>query len=264
MELSPLVLAVRGAPATPDRDAMAAVLDAGRGGCLSHHSVVARLHVPGYRPQPLHVWRVRNRSTHESRLAIQHTTRALPAHHMTGLRGIPVTTPARTFVDMAAHLSLGRAGRLLDDLWGRNLVSFHTIDQVIGDLSRQGRTGLVLARDLLHERGPGYRPPQTGLERRVMRLLEEAGLTGFERQVDTSGEEGWIGRVDFRHRTLPVILEVQSELYHEGLSNRRADAARIAALTRAGFVVVEVWEHDVWHRPDALLTRLRHIVRSGC
>ncbi|MFN8051678.1 MAG: hypothetical protein U0Q22_09595 [Acidimicrobiales bacterium] len=59
------------------------------------------------------------------------------------------------------------------------------------------------------------------------------------RQVDSGGTTR-TGRADFRHQTKPVILEVQSAMYHDALIDRIADAARIAALTRDGFVVREI------------------------
>lgn len=260
VEVTPLVVRLRGAATTDAQKAMAAVLDAGPGACISHDTALAMLGIPGYRMSPVHVWMKRGRSNHPARLGPQHRTRSLPDAHIVILRGVPMTTPSRTFVDQAAHLTLGRTGRLLDDLWGRNLVTFATIDRVLADLSRPGRTGLVLARDLLHERGPTYQPPASGLERRVMRLLESAGIQGFRRQVHTSDVEGWIGRVDFRHDTLPVILEVQSDLYHQGISNERADSARTGRMRAAGFTVLELREDDIWHRPDPLMNGIRAAV----
>lgn len=241
---------------------MAVVLDAGQGACLSHDTACARYGVPGFREAPIHVWRVRDRSEHREKLGIQHKTRRLPDHHMLVLRGVPMTTPARTFIDQAAHLSAARAGRLLDDFWGRDLLGFSAVDRTVRDLSRQGRTGLVLARDLLHERGPSYRPPESRLERRVMRLLRKRGLGPFDRQVDVGDDEGWIGRVDFRHRELPLILEVQSDLYHQGLTNRRGDELRLQRLRAGGFAVVELFEDDIWYRPDVALRLVAEAVSA--
>jgi len=254
LEATPLVIRLAGAPHTSDQQLMIAVLDAGFGACICLDTAAAMFGIPGFTLQPIHVWRVRGRSNHPARVSVQHKTRALPPHHVLRLRNIPLTSPTRLFVDEAGRLPLARSGRLLDDLWGRNLTDYWRCDSCIAELSRPGRTGLVSARTLVQERGPDYRPPASNLERRVMTLLERSGHDGFERQVNVGNDHALIGRVDFRHRVYPLILEVQSDLYHAGLTNEAADDERIAALEAAGFIVVPLWEFDVWHRPERVLS----------
>ncbi|CAN5646848.1 hypothetical protein BH10ACT3_BH10ACT3_16390 [soil metagenome] len=70
----------------------------------------------------------------------------------------------------------------------------------------------------------------------------------MQRQVESGGET-WTGRVDFRHVAKPLIIEVQSEMYHDALIDRVADRIRIAALRDAGFEVVELTDVQVWNRP---------------
>lgn len=81
----------------------------------------------------------------------------------------------------------------------------------------------------------------------------------MRRQVNTGDETGWIGRVDLRAVDLPLILEVQSERFHSSLIDKQMDALRIERLEQAGFVVVEVTDVQVWHRPHELLA----VVRDG-
>jgi very-short-patch-repair endonuclease len=259
VELTPTLLAIGGSPDTPLRRAMAAVLQAGHGGCLALDSAAALYGIPGYRLDPAHVWRVRDITRRENPLGIQHKTRRLPLHHMRQLQGIDVTTPSRMLADMAARLPLGQLARLVDDTWGRGLTGYHPLVTVTDELRGRGRKGIPMLRALTEERGPSYRPPASGLERRVMRLLLDRGLGRFERQVDVSDGRGWIGRVDFRHRDHPLVLEVQSELFHDGRTNRADDAVRIRRLSDAGLVVVELWEFEIWHRPDQVL----ELVRAG-
>jgi very-short-patch-repair endonuclease len=71
-----------------------------------------------------------------------------------------------------------------------------------------------------------------------------------------------VGRVDFRDAHLPLIVEVQSEHYHSALVDREHDARRLAALRDAGFVVVEVSEEQVWHRPAEVVEAVRSARRA--
>ena len=111
-------------------------------------------------------------------------------------------------------------------------------------------------RDLLDVRGPNWVPPASGLESRAMELLTRNGFVGYERQVDL-GDNDWVGRVDFVHRQRRVVIEVQSDRHHAALSSRRDDDLRFKRLQAAGFVVVAVWETELWHQPEPFLARLR-------
>ena len=87
-------------------------------------------------------------------------------------------------------------------------------------------------------------------------ILRSAGIT-VRRQVDLGTDGVWSGRVDFLVEGQPIVIEVQSERHHAALSDRRADAARRAGLEAAGFVWVEVWDHEVWATPAVVVARVR-------
>jgi very-short-patch-repair endonuclease len=102
-----------------------------------------------------------------------------------------------------------------------------------------------------------HRPTESGLESRLEHLARQAGVGGFVRQVDTGGEDIWLGRVDFRHCELPVVVFVDSERYHSALIDVRRDEEQRAALDAAGFVVVRVTDVDVWNRGPEVIAKLR-------
>jgi len=79
---------------------------------------------------------------------------------------------------------------------------------------------------------------------------------GMRRQVDSGGVE-WTGRVDFRHVSLPLIVEIQSERYHTALCDRVADDQRRAQLVADGFTVVEITDTLLFSDPREVIARLR-------
>lgn len=91
----------------------------------------------------------------------------------------------------------------------------------------------------------------------MSRILAEAGLPEMRRQVNVGDELGWIGRVDLRDKERSLILEVQSERFHSSLIDQQVDARRIERLERAGFVVVEVTDVQVWHKPHEVVEAVR-------
>ncbi|HJR24471.1 MAG TPA: hypothetical protein VJ804_03295 [Acidimicrobiales bacterium] len=127
---------------------------------------------------------------------------------------------------------------------------------MLDDLAQRGRPGIRTMRQVLADRPRTYRPPASGLESRFEQILVSAGLPPMERQVDTSDEAGWIGRVDFRDRRLPLIVEIQSERFHTSLTDRASDRARVRRLREAGFEVVEIDDEEVWLRRDTVVRRI--------
>lgn len=254
------VLALAGGAATDDQADMAAVLDVSPGGILSHHAAARRWGAPGFESTPMHVTRPRGISRRTSSLATVHEVIDVLPQHVKTMRGVPLTSPARTVFDLAGVVHPGRAERLLDWMWNERLLDGRTLDRTVAELASRGRTGSSLMRELAADRGPGYVPPASGLERRFEQILREAGVPPMRRQVD-SGDDEWAGRVDFRDRELPLVAEIHSEKHHTSLVDRAADEARIARLEAAGLTVLVVWDTQVWHERAVVVAAVRQARR---
>jgi very-short-patch-repair endonuclease len=258
--LSATVFRRRGAPTSRAQLVLAAVLDCGRGANLSHSSGSA---LWGYRGAhlrlPVDVSRT-SRTRARSEMATIHTVRALPARWTTVLEGIPVVRPELVALHLHATMHPRKAERITDSMWSQRLLSGRSVAELLADLGRRGRNGTAGLRRYLEERGEDYVPPASNVESRVAQLLGDAGVP-LRRQVD-SGNEDWSGRVDFRHESLPLVVEVQSELHHTALSNRDDDAARRLRLEAAGFTVVEVWDDAVWTRPNEVVASVRAAIAA--
>lgn len=242
-----------GSVPTASQRALAAVLDVGPCAYLSHRSAVALWGVPGFSLEPLEVMVARHRRT-PCVLATVHHPRHLPDPFAAVLDGIPVVRPALALLQIAPFVHPLRLQRALDWLWTRRLVSGPSLRQELAPVLRRGRAGTTALRTLLDGLPPGYVPPASGLEGRFATILSRAGLPALRRQVDLGDGQRWCGRVDFVAPDRPLVIEVQSERYHTALSDRQADAQRRARLEQAGFTVIEVEDHDIWHRPAAVVT----------
>ena len=251
LDRSDRVLAVAGAPITDEQRLMAAMLDASPGAAIGGPSAAWIWGVAGFPIEPIHVNRHRGISRRPSSLAIVHEVVDLHPHHLKVVNGITVISPAR-FVCELAGTQPHRAERVLDRLWSARLLDGRIFRRTVEEFTDRGRTGSAYLHELDAARGPGYIPPASALERRFEEIIEWP----MQRQVDAGGEE-WCGRVDFKDRALPLLVEVQSEKYHASLVDQVADAKRRARLEAAGFVVVEVWDTEVWHRPQDVNERIR-------
>jgi very-short-patch-repair endonuclease len=133
---------------------------------------------------------------------------------------------------------------------------------MLDELAERGRTGITTMREVLAERGPAYRPPESGLEARAFELLARAGIRGFERQVDLGGRD-WLARVDLVHRVDHVVVQIDSDRYHSSLIDCEHDAAQTTALEAAGYLVVRVRAFEIWHQPWIVVERVRAAQRHA-
>lgn len=259
------VLRLVGAPRTDGQRAMLAVLDAGPGAALRGTSAAAWWGIPGNLLRPITVAHTRAKVNHPPLVGKVHDPCLLPDHHVVVLDQVPTVVPARALFDVAGMRRKGaelpwwveRMARMVDTAWSMRLVSGASIHDMLEDMAQRGRPGIRVMRQVLASRDRDYVPPASSLESRVIQILARAGEPALRRQVDTGDEHGWIGRVDLRDEQLPFVLEVQSERFHSSLIDRQLDADRSARLRRAGFVVAEVTEQQVWHRPHEVVDTVR-------
>jgi very-short-patch-repair endonuclease len=258
IRVTPMVLRRRGTPRSRGQRVVEAVLDAGCGAALSHTSAAAWWRMWGFRLDPLEVMRLRATTSTPSRLVARiHEPRLFPDHHRKVLDGAPVTVASRIPFDLAATRPW-LAEKALDRGWALGVLGHRSTSRMLFELSERGRTGITLMRELLAERGPDYRPNDTNLEDRFQKLAREAGLHDLVRQWNLGGEE-WLGRVDFVDEKRKLVIEVDSALYHDALIDQRADEARRAALTAAGYRVESFSDSEVWFDPRGTVARLRTI-----
>ena len=259
------VIRLVGAPSTTAQKSLAAVLRAGPGGALGGSSAASWWGIPGNTLEPIHVVRIRDRTTTNNPLGHNHEPVLLPPHHVVQLDGVPLVIPARALFDIAGTMRRGaevewwieRMARMVDNAWSARLVSGRSLHEVLDELAQRGRPGIRVMRQVLATRGLDYVPPASNLEARFESILRDAGLPTMRRQVDTGDGVGWIGRLDFRADDLPFIAEVQSERFHSSLIDRQLDEQRVARLEQAGFVVAQVTDVQVWHRRNEVIRAVR-------
>ncbi|HVR76977.1 MAG TPA: DUF559 domain-containing protein [Acidimicrobiia bacterium] len=260
--MSAQVLRVAGSPITEATMSMAGVLDSPGDAYLSHGSAAAWWGLPGFfLNSPVHTVIPWQGTTRRTRLAIVHYHRDLPADQLRLLNGVPVVSPALTIFLLAGAVHPGRAERALDNAWSMGLVTHRGLNDLLQRLAARGRNGIRVMRRLLAERPADYVAPQSGLEARVNRLARDVGVQ-LRRQID-SGDQEWIGRVDFAVEGTNRVVEVFSQRYHGSVLDRRVDERRVLRLTEAGFEVLTLWDSEVWNDADRVRDLIAAFSRGG-
>jgi very-short-patch-repair endonuclease len=254
--LSRRVYRLAGSVPTLQQDLMAAVIDAGPGAAVSRESAAEIWGLPGFSPTRPQVTRLRSEARRRPALGDVHETGLLPPGHCSTSDGIPVTSIPRTLLDLAGTTGFPepRLERALENAVSRSASVLPRLRTLVAELAVRGRPGIALMRELLEARPPGYVPPASGLEARVIALLEEVGIA-TRRQVDLGGEH-WVGRVDLLVTDAPLVVECDSIIHHWSLPDRQRDARRDADLAAAGLTVVRITEDEAFHRPWVVAPRV--------
>ncbi len=171
--------------------------------------------------------------------------------------GLPITTPARTLVDLGAVLPLGSVSRALDRALGRDLVTLPEVRAAMNWVARKGRAGVGTVRRLLEERGDA--PDGTVLERRMSTLLHLHGLpVPVAQQTVLDGHGQFVGVVDFAYPEIKYVIEVDGYESHSGLREFRHDRVRQNDLVDLGWTVHRFTWSEVDQLSPRVADRIRH------
>jgi very-short-patch-repair endonuclease len=230
---------------------LAALKACGEDAVLSHFSAAALWDVVGWDDRHPEVTVVRS-GTRVHRGIRVHRTQALDARDVTRHKGIPITSPARTLVDLAAILDERPLRRAVREAQARQRVN---VRQLLEAMTRLGpRRGV---RKLGRIITGGAAPTRSELEDVVLDLILRGGLAhpDVNRPLIVGGR-----RVvpDFRWPDQHLVLEADGAAWHDNDVTRQDDAARQAWLEAHGERVVRVTWGQAIKQPEQTLTRLRH------
>ncbi len=213
---------------------------------LSHQSAAAWHGVDLLAPTDrLHVTAPRNRGRRADAAPGVRIHRAqLEADDVVLVRGVRVTSPARTISDVARSAPLSEAVAVADGFLRRKLVTQQAVLAYAKRLAGPGRPAAIRVSELAD--------PQAGsvFESVTRVLLVSAGLPRPRSQYTVrTRDRQWIGRVDFAWPELKVVLECDGYEHHSSHAAFIKDRRRWSALVRAGWKVAVVSWRDVIDDP---------------
>lgn len=181
----------------------------------------------------------------------------LPPDHVTCWDGMLVTTPARTYLDLAADLELADLVAIGDVILRRRLATLDELRSVVAWARR--RRGVATARAGLELLDGRSRSPQ---ESRLRVRIVLAKLPPPEvNAVVLDHLGGFLAEGDLVWRAQRVFVEYDGEL-HRSEQQRRKDAVRRNQLQQQGWLVL-VYTADVLARyPDRIVTEVAEALRS--
>jgi hypothetical protein len=180
-------------------------------------------------------------ASHSRRSGVRGRRIDLPEDHVDELRGIRLTTPARTWLDCAAHLDTGHVVAMGDHILHASLSDPDELRHMCHWGFR--RRGVATARRALPLLDAGAESPGESLTR--YELLTR-GVRAPECNVDIVVDGEWLARADLLWRAERVIVEYDGRV-HITEEQRQYDAVRRNLLQEAGFLVIVLTARDLRH-----------------
>jgi very-short-patch-repair endonuclease len=153
-------------------------------------------------------------------------------------QGIPVTTAARTIIDLSGRLDVPALGRLTDEGLRRRLFRIEELAECASRLrSARGRR-MKVVHAVLRLRIAGYDPGESGFEARVASVLTKlqgAPPVVHQHPVCIGGRNY---RIDLAHPTLLLAHECDGWSFHNTRTAFSNDRARANDLAAAGWTVL--------------------------
>jgi very-short-patch-repair endonuclease len=232
-------------------DETAALLACGPTAMLSHHSAAT---LWGLRPgtaRPIHVTVPRGDHGVRPQGVIVHRT-ILPTQPDLHL-DLPVTSPARTMLDIAAGLPDRDVEYILEEGLRKPLLSETDVAEVV---ARAGRhPGARTLRRVLATRTGTL--TESKAQRRLLELIREAGLPWPKTERPLLGY-----RVDLVWPELRLVVEVDGYQVHGTRGAFEHDRRRDARLQSAGFVVIRFTARQIEYEPVAVIAQLAQAILS--
>jgi hypothetical protein len=164
-----------------------------------------------------------------------HRSRTLEPRDVTKRRGIPITTPARTVIDVAATLDGRPLEYVLDLAEQRGLVDF-------AELARRPKPRSLQAVLSLYTAGTFV--TRSEMENRFLKLCDDHGIPRPRVNSHVEGEE-----VDFVWHDKRLVVEVDGYRYHRSPSRFETDRERDVMLVVAGWQVMRFTWTQLTERP---------------
>jgi very-short-patch-repair endonuclease len=127
------------------------------------------------------------------------------------------------------------------------------------EVALPGKRGLATLGAVLDDRGVGYVPPASELERRLFQTMTAAGLPDPVRQYPLPGRHPCKEVVDAAYPDAMIIIEADGRRWHSRLRDVRRDHARDAQAALAGWITLRFTYEEVTGAPDEVAATISGI-----
>ena len=231
---------------------LAAVLASGPGAVLSHREAAA-LHGIRQSNRPRVDVTVRTSRGRTSPQIAAHHAPTLDAEDITTVDGIPVTTVARTLVDLATVLAPDHLAKAIGEAERLRLFDLRKLDESRERVRhRTGPGHARLTTALAEQRALATTLTRSALEDAFLKAIRNAGIPVPRTNAPLHGFE-----VDALWPAQRLVVELDGYAYHHTAPAFQRDRTKSNVLTMAGYTVLRFTRDDVMRRPGWIVEVVR-------
>jgi very-short-patch-repair endonuclease len=240
------------------QDLSAGVLWLGAPCAISHRAAAALWELDGFRSLVVELSTTRNRQSRRPETCV-HRVGSLPRADVCIRSRLPVTTVARTIIDLATMAAPEDVELAMESAIRRRLTSPARLETQLrrAPAAMKGREKLVAL--LAHMPATAT---ESALETRIWRVLLNAGLPEPIRQFEVLDGLRLVARLDFAYPEAGLAIEADGYRFHSGRSDWRRDLTRRNVLTGLGWTILHATWEDVRQPGGDLCDRVWAILTS--
>jgi hypothetical protein len=195
---------------------------------------------------------------HHRGAAVVRQPRDLVEAHITVVRGMRVTTIARTFCDLASRGRRERLTRAIEQAHLDRKCSIAELDALYQHLRRPGKRGFGLLNSILEVRRDDFVVPEGDLERMFRRLLRREAIPEPVWQAPLPWDAR--RRADGLWPHVNALLELDSRSWHARIDQMKADRKRDRDARRNGYGLYRFTYEEVKYEGQSVANELRDIL----
>ena len=249
-------------PPTWESRLLAATLALGPGAAASHRSAVGLWGVHGFRASIVEVSRPASGRTRCPGVVAHRAPDLRPAH-VRIKRGVPVTGPARTLVDLGAVASPSFVARCMEEWLADRVVTIGALQAAVAEHAGKGRRGVGVLRRLLETRVLGDLRADSGVEALLAQVLARHAVPLPELHHEVRVGGAIVAELDYAYPVALVALEVDGYGVH--LRSREVfehDRDRQNELEIAGWRVLRFTSRALKHEPARVAGQVARMLNT--
>jgi predicted transcriptional regulator of viral defense system len=246
------VYAVGHAHLTREGRWLAAVLAVGSGAVLSHRDAAGLHDLRPANHERIDVTTTQRGRRNQPRIRVHHTAELHPLD-VTTRRGVPVTSVARTIVDLASVVPKDSLAKAINEAERQHAFDLTAVEEALARTRTRNGTGHAKLRAVLVEAAAdGLDVTRSELEDRFLALLQRHGLPRPKTNV-------WVGphEVDALWPTHRLAVELDGWASHHTRRAFQHDRTKANALQAKGLRVLRYTYGDVVRRPAEVAGEVR-------
>jgi very-short-patch-repair endonuclease len=247
-------------PQSHEQRLLAAALCAGPGAAVSHYAAASTWGVDGFTASMPQVSIADDRKVVIAGAQL-HRIPDLTPEHVTMIGPIPITTRARTLVDLGAVARPFLVSRALEQWLRERHVTIAQVRATLDEVARRGRAGAGVLRDVLDTRALRLDASDSHPEVVLAEALRARGAPPpVYHYLVQVGHETF--EVDFAYPEAMLLIEVDGFSAHTTPEAFEEDPRRQNLLVDKGYMVRRYTAKRVIHRADAVAAEIDHWRRA--